>query len=366
MASHAEASGEGLVVFTSTKRQCPHFSNVYNFAPSLRMPMPFYPELDLAFPQKRAMEAKLLEINPDVIHVSTPGPVGLLGRKLAKKYQIPMVGTYHTDFPAYVHDNTGLHFLKTRTDGVMRWFYEGFSGVFTRSEAYGPIMERDIGIRASQVMALEAGTDTAKFHPERAEPSIHTTLTGRHDPASFKVLYVGRMSDEKSVKFLLEVWEAFFKWAKQHDVNAQLTMVGEGKYLKRAEQYKAYRVSMTGGIMDDEVLTKLYASSDLFIFPSVTDTLGQVVMEAQASGIPVLVSDVGGPQTLLNLAGEPTGVVVEAGHLEKWVGALISMVSTKEHCASMGSSAHYAMQRLPISRSYRTFFDTHERFLSIT
>ena len=135
-----------LHVVTSTVKPCPRAPNIHNTRPRIRIRMPFYRELDLVFASRKRLEAKILELEPDILHVSTPGPVGTLANKIAKRYRIPTMGTYHTDFPAYIHDQTRSASLKRITDRIMQRFYSNFLHVFSRSREYIGIMERDIAI----------------------------------------------------------------------------------------------------------------------------------------------------------------------------------------------------------------------------
>ena len=120
MARQSLQCGDELHVLTATRKRQPELPNIHNFQPSFYMPMPFYPELDLAFPPARAMKERIKALAPDVIHLSTPGPIGMLGYKIAKTLDLPILGTYHTDFPAYVRDNTGVEAFKRGADWVRR------------------------------------------------------------------------------------------------------------------------------------------------------------------------------------------------------------------------------------------------------
>jgi len=112
------------------------------------------------------------------------------------------------------------------------------------------------------------------------------------------------------------------------------------------------------GFRHGEELSALYASSDLFVFPSVTDTLGQVVMESQASGLPVLVSDVGGPKEVVEEGR--TGFVLPADKPELWAEHIVSLAMDAAKRRAMGDAAHEAMQRLSIERSFEHFWSVHE------
>ncbi|MEJ2469046.1 MAG: glycosyltransferase, partial [Campylobacterales bacterium] len=165
MGEQALEHGADLHIVSATAKYCPDLPNIHNLKPRWRMPMPFYRELDLAYPSAKALERKLLELKPDIVHISTPGPVGIIAKRLAKKHRLPVLGTYHTDFPAYIRNNTGMAWAKRVADRVMAGFYRPFKRVFTRSREYLEIMERDIGIAASRIELLPPGTNRQRFHP---------------------------------------------------------------------------------------------------------------------------------------------------------------------------------------------------------
>ena len=135
--------GLEFYVVTSTMKTCPDLPNVYNIKPLFRTKMPFYPELDLVFPSYKALRSIADEIDPDVIHISTPGFVGIMGRRIAQKRSIPMIGTYHTDFPGFVYKNMPNRIVKSIGDRAMQYFYRDFKALFVRSEAYRKIVAKD-------------------------------------------------------------------------------------------------------------------------------------------------------------------------------------------------------------------------------
>ncbi len=356
MAEHALNNGDGLQVLTSTRKSCPEAKNIHNFAPRFRLPMPFYKELDLAFPPRGKMEAYVRQNRPDLIHISTPGPVGIVGRQIAKKLGIPMLGTYHTDFPAYIRDNTGSHLLKRLTDRGMQYFYNPFVHVFTRSETYGEIMREEIGVAQDKISYIRAGINIKRFSPAYRDETLWSGYGLGSE--SVKVLYVGRISKEKNVPFLLDVWRLFK--ARYPELNAELVMAGEGSYKHDAKAMKKMGVHYLGPVTG-EALSNLYASSDLFVFPSVTDTLGQVVMESAASALPIIVSSVGGPKSLLNpYAG--SGYALDIINVE-WVEHIRVLVESRGLRRSFGEAGHRYMQGFPIEHSYEDFIGVHRDYL---
>lgn len=170
-----------------------------------------------------------------------------------------------------------------------------------------------------------------------------------------KVFYVGRINIEKNIPFLTEVWQEVVKSNPQ--IKADLVMVGEGRYRKWADKHRKYHAYFLGPV-EGENLSKMYASADLFVFPSITDTLDQVVMETQASGVSCMVSDIGGPQTLV-IEGQ-TGQVLEANNQSLWVKE-ISKSLLKEDSTEFNEHCFNHMQQYNIQTSYKLFMEVHQR-----
>jgi glycosyltransferase involved in cell wall biosynthesis len=360
MGEQALEHGADLHIVSATAKYCPDLPNIQNLKPRWRMPMPFYRELDLAYPCAKTLERKLLELKPDIVHISTPGPVGIIAKRLAKKHRLPVLGTYHTDFPAYIRNNTGMAWAKRVADRVMAGFYRPFKRVFTRSREYLEIMERDIGIAASRIELLPPGTNRQRFHPRHKTYDFFRRYGATGDGP--KVLYVGRISKEKNIPFLLDVWQ---RYKDTHpDRDAELVLVGEGALRHKRACRSVEDVVFTGPVVGD-ALSRLYASSDLFVFPSVTDTLGQVVMEAQASGVCCLVSDRGGPQSIVTGGEKPGGLVVKGDDPEAWVDALEALLENATLRHDFGNQGHENMCDFDIKDSFLYFVQTHRGILEI-
>ncbi|MDG6774656.1 glycosyltransferase family 1 protein [Thiomicrorhabdus sp. ZW0627] len=358
MGERAFSAGIDLQILTSTSKPIPDKPFIHNLPYRFKMPMPFYQELDLVWPHKKSINAKLSELQPDLVHISTPGPFGWMAKRCAEKAGYPLVGTYHTDFPAYLHDLTGMQWVKHRTDKVMANFYEPFGHVFSRSESYLEVMASDIGINYQRASVLFPGTDLERFHPKFRDTGVwrHFGLSDNR----LKVLYVGRINVEKNIPFLVDVWKRFCE--KYPRIKADLVMVGEGRYRKWADRLRPHHAYFLGPL-EGELLSKVYASSDLFAFPSVTDTLGQVVMEAQASGLGCLVSDIGGPQTLV--IDNETGRILKAGDEDAWVEALQVALSQKPLREQWARRCRPHMEQYDIVASFKHFIEIHQRIHSV-
>lgn len=354
MGEQAEAHHVNLQIVTSTRKPIPEKPYIHNLPYRFKVPMPFYQELDLVMASKRHIQAKLDELRPDLVHISTPGPFGWQAKKVAEKLGYPLSGTYHTDFPAYLFDLTGMKWAKHRTDQVMARFYRPFRHVFSRSEGYLEVMASDIEIEYDRASVLFPGTNLKTFHPDHLEPSIwsHFGLANER----IKVLYVGRINVEKNIPFLVDVWKQFLE--TYPGIKADLVMVGEGRYRKWADKLRPHHAYFLGPLQGER-LSEVYATSDLFVFPSVTDTLGQVVMEAQASGLGCLVSDVGGPQTLV--LENQTGRILKANNPAVWVEALYQTLSDPSLLEQWSQKSRPHIEQYDIVDSFKQFSDIHRK-----
>ncbi len=354
-ASTARTTGRDLRVVTSTNFEIPIEPNIHNFAPVFATKMPKYENLELALPPLVKMLRFVDQHQPDVIHISTPGSVGVVGLIAAKMLRVPVVGVYHTDFPAYVDRLFEDGSLTNITEAFMKFFYAPFRSIFTRSQDYVGALER-LGIKRSSVLPLMPGIVTEQFHPRFRDEAFVESLGSPR--TRVRALYVGRVSVEKNMPLLAKVWKEADARLAAAGVDAELLIVGDGPYRKEMEQQlRGVRTRFVGFRYGDE-LAKIYATSDLFVFPSTTDTLGQVVMESQASGMPVIVTDEGGPKEVV-LDGV-TGRVIPATDTEGWIRAVVDTCTDHQTRRRMGASAHQFMQEFSMERSFEHFWQVHE------
>ncbi len=352
LARQARDRGLHLTVLTSTRKPCPNEPNILNFPPLAALPLPRYPELALVLPPVGRMLRAARRLAPRVVHVSTPGPVGLVGLWSARRLGVPVLGVYHTDFPAYVERLFNSPRLGAAATAAMRAFYSRFDGVFARSGEYARALER-VGVSSERVLPLRPGIDIALFSPDRRDPSVWDGIPGVR-PHAVKVLYVGRVSIEKNLPMLVEAWRRV-----REVVEAQLIVVGGGPWLEAMRHALRGRDAVFTGYRFGEELARIYASADLFVFPSATDTLGQVVMESQSCGLAALVSDVGGPREMV-LEGR-TGLVLPAADVRYWVEAIVALVRDEPRRRAMGVAAARHMRQFSIERSFEDWWAAHER-----
>lgn len=357
-ASEAARTSRDLLIVTSTRFKVEDRAQIVNVRPRLAIAMPRYEHLEVVLPRASEMRALAASWNPTAIHVSTPGPVGLVGRSIAKRLGVPLLGTYHTDFPAYIDRLFDVDGLTLATREVMEWFYRPFDVVFTRSKEYREAMV-SLGVDASRVEALKPGIRTDRFATSWQDMSVWQRLTPTNPESStVRFLSVGRVSVEKNLPLLSKVWRRAYATLRERDVDAALIVVGDGPYLETMKNELEGTHTHFVGFRHDEELSKIYASASALVFPSTTDTLGQVVLEAQCSGLQVLVSDLGGPKAVVK--DGVTGQVLRADDEAVWSQAMVDLATDDDRRAKMGQAASAHAQQFSISRSIDHFWKVHE------
>lgn len=358
LAKVASDAASPLLVAASTSLPVPDLATIRNFAPVVDVPMPAYPQLRLTLPPVRAMLAAAAAFEPEAIHVSTPGPVGLTGVLAAKRLGLPLVGVYHTDFPAYLERILGDESLGRLTTWAMGCLYRRFSRVLTRNAEY----ERSLlglGVAGDRIGRLAAGFRVQEFSPRRCDRAWMAAECGSSSAATVRVLYVGRVSVEKNLAMLSRVWRRVDASLRVKGLDAQLVIVGDGPARAALElELKGTRHAMLGFRHGEELAT-CYASCDLFVFPSTTDTLGQVVLEAQASGLGAIVTDEGGPQHLIR-DGE-TGLRLAASDEAAWATAIEALATDAPRRRVLGEAAAASVARHAMEPCFAAFMEEHRR-----
>ncbi|MGH2854884.1 MAG: glycosyltransferase [Solirubrobacteraceae bacterium] len=247
--------------------------------------VPFYPGLRIGVPSLPAAVETLAEGAFDAIHVCSPGPVGVAGALVARAQGVPLIGSYHTELTAYAGLRSGEVRLADAMAMAVRAFYGTCDVVLSPSPASDEAL-REIGIGAERIARWDRGVDTARFDP---------ALCGQLElPGELNVLYVGRITREKGAE---ELAEAFLE-AHSRDPRLHLVLAGGGPEQERVRERVGEHATFLGWLQGIE-LARAYASADIFLFPSATDTFGQVILEAQASGLPVVAVAAGGPLSLV-------------------------------------------------------------------
>jgi len=245
------------------------------------LPLPLYPELKLALPRPAVSDA-LDQFQPDLVHVVNPAVLGLGGIWLAKTRELPLVASYHTHLPKYL-EHYGMGMLEPLLWELLKAAHNQAQLNLCTSTA----MVEELRDRGIQHTALwQRGVDTDLFRPDRARPELRQRLLGGQSDSNALLLYVGRLSAEKQIERIRPVLDAM--------PQARLALVGDGPHRQQLEKVFAGSATTFVGYLGGEELAGAYASADAFLFPSSTETLGLVLLEAMAAGCPVVAARRGG------------------------------------------------------------------------
>lgn len=344
MTAAGAAAGEQLIVVTSRGELQIDDIPIQNFKPIGEFELPEYELQKLSFPPILQMLDYIQREKFTEIIISTPGPIGLTALLAAKMLNLQTSGIYHTDFPQYIRILTEDSFLESVTWRYMHWFYGQLDTVFVNSEEYRQSWIKR-GFEPAKLKILPRGLDTELFKPERRDPHFWEKFGKTNGAVS--LLYVGRVSREKD----LDVLANAYRLLRTENVPVELFVVGHGPY-SQALSETLPDAHFTGYLRGEE-LAAAYASSDIFVFPSTTDTFGNVIIEAQASGVPVIVSDAGGPKELVD---ETTGLVTKSHDVEDFARAIRTLVSDPQRRRQMGEKARESVLNRTWPTAFRKFW----------
>jgi len=243
-------------------------------------PLPLYPELKLALPRP-AIGSALERFQPDIIHAVNPAVLGLAGLFYAKAMRIPLIASYHTHLPQYLQ-HYGLGFLESTMWELIKTAHNQAALNLCTSHAMVQQLQAH-GVH--HVDLWQKGVDTEQFHPRFKSLQMRSHLSQGHPHAPL-LLYVGRLSPEKEIQQILPVLQAI--------PQSRLALVGDGPYRQELEKIFAGTNTHFVGYLQGDELASAFASSDAFLFPSRTETLGLVLLEAMGAGCPVIAANSGG------------------------------------------------------------------------
>ncbi len=276
---HLEARGHASIMWAPLGAPARYAATRIISHPSF--PLPFYPDLRLVRPASDLTRG-LAEFEPDIVHIVNPAILGLAGLRRARELGVPVVASYHTDLPGYTR-YYGINFLEDALWAYFRWLHNQADlnlcpSRFTKRELEGRGFER--------VHVWSRGVDAQRFHPRHRDAVVRARLgVAREDEPL--LLYVGRLAVEKRVEMLRPLLDAI--------PQASLAIVGTGPQRGSLEQLFAGTHTHFAGFLDGGDLAAAYASADIFVFPGANETFGNVVLEAMASGLPVVAPNTGGP-----------------------------------------------------------------------
>lgn len=349
MTAAGVAAGKELVVVTSRSDAQLSDIPIKNFAPIGEFELPEYELQKLSFPPILQMLDYVQRERFTEIIISTPGPVGLTALLAAKMLNLQTSGIYHTDFPQYIRILTEDGFLESIAWRYMQWFYGQLDTVFVNSEEYRQSWIRR-GFDPAKLKILPRGLDTELFHPARRDSAFFEKFGASN--GNVRLLYVGRISREKD----LDLLAAAYRRLRNEGLPVQLFVVGHGPYSEAFA--KSLPEALFTGYLRGTDLATAYASADIFVFPSTTDTFGNVILEAQACGLPVIVSDSGGPKELVE--NNRNGLITKSHDVEHFARAIRTLVTNRTLRERMANSARDSVADRSWPRAFAKFWAATE------
>jgi glycosyltransferase involved in cell wall biosynthesis len=334
-------------VFTAADIDCDQPG--YLALQSIGLGIPFYREMKMYVPRWRHYLQHAQRHRTAVVHLTTPGPLGLTALWIARHMRLPIIGSFHTDLAAYSRILSGSTQLGYWMEQYMRWMYGQCERVLVPSESSRELLPWAKTL-PNRIEVWPRGVDTTLFSPgKRSEALRRHWGVSEYRPA---VLYVGRLSREKGLGLLPALQAALQARGFDH----RLILAGDGPF--RGELAARCTDAVFTGVLGRHAVAEVFASADVFVFPSRTDTAGNVVLEAQASGLPVLVSGAGGPHE--NMLPGRSGIICESDAPTEWAEALVRMLASTKTRQALGRAARdYALSKRwqvalePLYRSYR-------------
>jgi glycosyltransferase involved in cell wall biosynthesis len=348
MAEVAEKLDADLsIVCSIVPEKAPSEPKFVNFPPVGELAIPDYELQKLSMPPGMKMIRYLEQAGFTEYIISTPGPVGLLAMYAARLFNVPTRAIYHSDFPQHVRHISGDEGLEETTWRFMRWFYGLADTVYSPSNYYREQLIEH-GFDPRRLFIFNRGTDLDFFNPRHRDENYFESWDGK---GRVVFVYTGRVSREKNLDTLIDAFLA----DEELKSKAALAIVGDGPYLETLRKRFPQPCVIFTGFVQGKALARAYASSDVFVFPSTTDTYGNSVLEAQASGLPAIVSNEGGPKEIIS--PDETGVVLPGYDLPAWTAAMREFVLNPDKRLRMASAARARTATRDWTTAFREFWD---------
>ena len=315
------------------------------------VPMPGYTDIRLAAPCTGTVRRAIRAFRPHLVHSATEFMIGWTGQREAIRHGIPAVSSYHTDFSRYT-EAYGVPRLRAPVQRYLSRFHQRSARVYTPGLLAGEELAA-LGVTAVEVWGR--GVDTALFHPDHRD---RRSIAGPEiDEKTFVFLHVGRLAAEKGVERILQAYE-IARTRLTGGRRSHLIIAGDGPARAALRESAGPGVTFLGNLDRQRVLPRLYASADAFLFASHTETLGLVILEAMASGVPVVAAPAGGVAD--HLRHDENGLAYPPGDVEAMAAAMVALVDDPARRDRLSVGARQTAERLSweeeldrLSQSYR-------------
>jgi len=297
--------------------------NLINLPYTFAFKLPYYDKYTLKIPAVRKSLELLKRYNPDEIYISTPGPIGIFALLAAYILKTKKVAIYHTDFYLQSSAVVNNRLVPWLLEKALKLYYGRMDELHVPTVEYMDILEQR-GYDRAKMKIFRRGIDAGFFSMRDTGKTTLMKKFGIRDGVT--LLFTGRMSPDKNLDFLMDVYRKL----QSRRGNINLLMVGDGPYLKelKARMSDCPRVIFTGKL-EHLLLPDIYSGADIFVFPSVADTFGMSVLEAQSCGLPAVVSDEGGPKEIVQ--DGKTGFVARANDPKMWLATLEKVIGMMEN-----------------------------------
>lgn len=331
LVAHLDAQDDTAVrVFAPTVEE-PALNHAGTLCPVPSLPAPGRPEYRLSLGLSREAKAVLRDFDPTIFHIATPDMLGFHALQTARRWGRPVVASYHTHFSSYLK-YYHLMAIEPLLWQYLRTFYAQCEHIYVPSSAMADIL-RAHGITEG-LRRWERGIDTQRFHPN------HRSMAWRRERGiaddDVVLCFVSRLVWEKGLALLPQLWQVL----QERDVDARLLIVGDGP--ARADLEDALPTAHFTGFLSGKELATAYASSEAFVFPSDTETFGNVTLEAMASGLPTVCADAVGSRDLVDEGS--TGALCPPGNVRAFAEALVPLLTDADMRTTMGRAAHERAQ----------------------
>lgn len=323
-----ENAGHQVLVIAPTKKT-PAFQHEGTLLSVPSIPVPGRGDYQLGLGISRAVRKRLEAFRPDILHLAAPDFLGLRALSLAKKLKIPAVASFHTRFDTYGR-YYGLEFMEKYLTRYMRYFYHQCQQVYVPSDSMAEILrEQDM---ADDLRLWTRGIDQKLFNPDRRDMAWRQSIG--IGPDEVAISFVGRLVLEKGLDFMISLLDRLTAAGIAHHA----IIVGDGPERKRLEKHlpKAHLL----GYLQGEELARAYASSDIFLNPSVTETFGNVTLEAMACGVTAVCADATGSRSLVQHG--VTGFLASPRDANEYIGHLGRLIADGSLRQQMGAASHAA------------------------
>ncbi len=319
--------------------------------------LPDFGDLDMSIPPVLDVVRYCEEQGFDLIHAATPGPLGVVAFLVSRILQVPFVASFHTDVPRCVGRLTDDKLNEEAAWTYTRWFHQRCDLTFVPS-AWSSRDLASHGLDQRKMAVLYQGIDSDRFSPEFSSEAWRQRLLGPSGDSAKKILlFVGRMSAEKDLRFLAECYLDLA--GKRSDMH--LAMVGDGPMRAELEEILGNSATFTGWLQGED-LAAAYASADIFVFPSSVDTSGQVILEAQASGLPAVVCTEGGPRE--NIEPDQTGFTARSRSIPEFSQRIESLLDDEGLRRAMSREARTKAAERSWERIFASQFDVYAELVN--